>query len=213
LSTALKLRQTHMSKSLKIALAVDGWLWSRSRWSVSWWWRARTRTEVCCGIFSKFSLQFSCFHSFRFFVSSFLSILTCLGSNDFSQRIHFPGVEHISISFDDNCKTSDNAWVTIYQDESFTTVWGMLTFSTYDFFIFIIFFLFFLTSFLPHFPYHFFLTFPISPHVSGPPKLKQLNWPGAAGRPPLVVCTDSLWIHFFSDAHSSADYGFKVCHA
>ena len=40
--------------------------------------------------------------------------------------------------------------------------------------------------------------------------MKQLNWPGAAGRPPLVVKTDSLWIHFYSDPHGTSDWGFRV---
>eukprot|EP01127_Copromyxa_protea_P015833 TRINITY_DN4616_c0_g1_i6.p1 TRINITY_DN4616_c0_g1~~TRINITY_DN4616_c0_g1_i6.p1 ORF type:complete len:2171 (-),score=323.68 TRINITY_DN4616_c0_g1_i6:5955-12314(-) len=43
----------------------------------------------------------------------------------------------------------------------------------------------------------------------GPPKI-QAVWPGASGRPPLVIPTDHFIVFFYGDATSKPDWGFKL---
>jgi hypothetical protein len=80
--------------------------------------------------------------------------------------VSFPGADHLSIRFDSLSKIGTTDYVTIYQDNTYTTTWG-------------------------------------------PAKI-QNNWPGASGRPPLVIPTDHFVVFFYADVTTLPDWGFKL---
>jgi len=84
----------------------------------------------------------------------------------FYASVSFPGAEHISICFDSLSKIGVTDYVTIYQDNTYTTTWG--------------------------------------------PSKIQNNWPGASGRPPLVIPSDHFVVFFYADATTLPDWGFRL---
>lgn len=53
---------------------------------------------------------------------------------DVFRHVHFPGSPFLSVTFDDNCETSNNSYVALYKDDTHKVTWGPPQISSATFF-------------------------------------------------------------------------------